>query len=95
MAANTADIGAINESTRIANTETVLTPRFYTTDFDAMDALDFSSVRAEWDALMEEFKNDTNKNHFKRDEAFAAEVKELSPELFDEFMEFLVSSCTS
>ncbi|MEL7298699.1 MAG: magnesium-protoporphyrin IX monomethyl ester (oxidative) cyclase [Pseudomonadota bacterium] len=95
MVANTAEMSAINESTREANTETVLTPRFYTTDFDAINKMDMSPVRAEWDALMLEFKNDTNKNHFKRDEAFADEIQELSPELFDEFMGFLVSSATS
>ncbi|MEM7764016.1 MAG: magnesium-protoporphyrin IX monomethyl ester (oxidative) cyclase [Pseudomonadota bacterium] len=95
MVANTAEISAINESTQAANTETVLTPRFYTTDFDAINKMDMSPVRAEWDALMLEFKNDTNKNHFKRDEAFADEIQELSPELFDEFMGFLVSSATS
>ena len=95
MAATAADIRGVNESTKMANTETVLTPRFYTTDFEAMDAMDLSPVRAEWDALMDEFENDTNKNHFKRDEQFADEIRELSPELFDEFMGFLVSSATS
>ncbi|MFK8051653.1 MAG: magnesium-protoporphyrin IX monomethyl ester (oxidative) cyclase [Woeseiaceae bacterium] len=95
MSASAAELSAINESTRSANTETVLTPRFYTTDFKAMNALDLSPVRREWDALMDEFKNDTNKNHFKRDEQFAKEIKELPPALFDEFMDFLVSSVTS
>lgn len=95
MVASVAEVSDVNESTRSANTETMLTPRFYTTDFKAMDALDMSPVRQEWDALLDEFKNDTNKNHFKRDEQFASEIKDLSPELFDEFMDFLVSSVTS
>lgn len=95
MVATVADASAINESTQIANTETVLTPRFYTTDFKAMDQLDLSPVREEWDALMLEFKNDTNKNHFKRDEAFAEQIQDLPPALYDEFMDFLVSSVTS
>lgn len=95
MATTAADVQAVNDSTRMANTETVLTPRFYTTDFDAMDAMDFSPVRAEWDALMDEFANDTNKNHFKRDEQFREEIRQLPPELFDEFIGFLVSSATS
>lgn len=95
MAQAASDLSRVNESTREAHTETVLSPRFYRTDTAAMDALDFSSIRPEWDALLEEFANDTNKNHFKRDENFVKEIQELSPELFDEFMGFLVSSVTS
>lgn len=84
-----------NESTTAARTETLLTPRFYTTDFDAMDNLDLEPVRREWDELMDEFRSDNNHNHFKRDDAFEAELKELSPELKQQFLDFLVSSVTS
>jgi magnesium-protoporphyrin IX monomethyl ester (oxidative) cyclase len=86
---------ASNESTTKARTETLLTPRFYTTDFDAMDALDLEPIRDEWDALMDEFRDDNNQSHFKRDDAFDHEIKELSPELEKEFLDFLVSSVTS
>ena len=54
-----------------ATRSTMLTPRFYTTDFDAMDRLDVSSVRAEWDAMMAEYEGDNNHDHFQRDAAFA------------------------
>ncbi|MEO0579103.1 MAG: magnesium-protoporphyrin IX monomethyl ester (oxidative) cyclase, partial [Pseudomonadota bacterium] len=85
----------VNESTAKANTESLLNPRFYTTDFEAMDKLDLSPVRREWDELMNEFRRDSNVDHFKRDDAFKDEVKPLSPELYDEFLGFMVSSVTS
>ena len=84
-----------NESTTKARTESLLTPRFYTTDMDAMDALDMEPIRDEWEALMAEFRDDNNQNHFQRDENFDKEVRELSPELRQEFLDFLVSSATS
>ncbi|MDJ0760630.1 MAG: magnesium-protoporphyrin IX monomethyl ester (oxidative) cyclase [Woeseiaceae bacterium] len=84
-----------NTSTTKATTETLLTPRFYRTDFDAMDKLDMEPIRQEWEDLMDEFRDDNNQNHFKRDDSFESEIKELSPELYKEFMDFLVSSATS
>ncbi|MEO0865035.1 MAG: hypothetical protein AAFY39_10715, partial [Pseudomonadota bacterium] len=36
-------------ATETAMANTLLTPRFYTTDFDELDAIDVSSVRADWD----------------------------------------------
>ena len=84
-----------NVSTTKARTETLLTPRFYTTDFDAMDALDMEPIREEWEALMDEFRNDNNQNHFQRDAGFEDELRDLPPALKKEFLDFLVSSCTS
>ena len=94
-ASATMSFDAVNESTVKAKTETLLTPRFYTTDFDAMDRLDLEPIRAEWDRLMSEFRNDKNRNHFRRDEAFESEIRELTPELHAEFIDFMVSSVTS
>ena len=86
----------VNAATKEANREAILNPRFYTTDFDAMDKLDFSPVRREWDGLMAEFRADANTDHFKRDdEAFRAEIQPLEPALFEEFTGFMVSSVTS
>ena len=53
-----------NDATRQAQEDTVLSPRFYTTDFAAMDRMDISSVRAQWDALIDEFQQDANRGHF-------------------------------
>ena len=78
---------------------TVLSPRFYTTDFAALDRLNVEPVRAEWDKMMKEYEGDNNHDHFQRDAAFADEVKELmpklSPEMRQEFLDFLISSLTS
>ncbi len=95
MTTQTAADTRLNESTTKARTETLLTPRFYTTDFDAMDRLDMEPIRAEWEELMREFRNDNNQNHFKRDENFEKEIKDLPPALEKEFLDFMVSSVTS
>jgi magnesium-protoporphyrin IX monomethyl ester (oxidative) cyclase len=84
-----------NEATRIALRDTVLTPRFYTTDFKALDRLDISSVRAEWDQIIAEFRADPNKGHFVRTDEFAVTLDDLAPELREEFLDFLVSSVTA
>ena len=75
--------------------ETVLSPRFYTTDFAALDKIDVSLVRREWDELMAEMQSDPNKRHFKREGSFAGVIEGLEPELRAEFIDFLVSSMTS
>ncbi len=79
--------------------ETVLSPRFYTTDFAALDAIDVSPVREEWDAMIAEMVSDPNKRHFKRDASdgpsFAGVIEQLEPALRAEFIDFLVSSLTS
>ncbi len=82
-------------TTRRAQEDTVLSPHFYTTDFDAMDRLDVSPVRADWDDLISELERDHNKGHFIRGEQFAREVQEMPEDLRKEFLDFLVSSVTA
>lgn len=84
-----------NETTRLAQQDTVLSPRFYTTDFEAMERIDVSGVRAEWDQLIAELRADTNRGHFIRTEAFDVDLSSMPADLREEFLEFLVSSVTA
>jgi magnesium-protoporphyrin IX monomethyl ester (oxidative) cyclase len=82
-------------STQLAQEDTVLSPRFYTTDFDAMDRIDVSPVRREWDGLIADMAADHNKSHFKRTAEFEGALEALPEDLRKEFTDFLVSSLTS
>jgi magnesium-protoporphyrin IX monomethyl ester (oxidative) cyclase len=86
----------LNESTRLAQENTVLSPRFYTTDFAEMDRTNVEAVRAEWDLLIAELKSDPNRRHFVRNEEFDAfRLEDLPEDLRKEFLDFLVSSITA
>jgi magnesium-protoporphyrin IX monomethyl ester (oxidative) cyclase len=92
---NVATKAVSEQATERARAGSLLAPRFYTTDFAAMEKLDVGPVRAEWDAVMAEYEGDNNHDHFQRDAAFAEELKALPPELHREFIDFLISSITS
>ncbi|MBS1302285.1 magnesium-protoporphyrin IX monomethyl ester (oxidative) cyclase [Loktanella sp. SALINAS62] len=84
------------DATRVAMQNTLLTPRFYTTDFDEMDAIDVTPVRAEWDKLIAQMKADPNKGHFKKtDDWDHVDWNGMEPKLKAEFIDFLISSCTA
>ena len=92
-------IATPQDANRVAEVSNLLSPRFYKTDYAAMDRINIEPVRAEWDAMMAEYEGDNNHDHFQRNALFAKEVEELTPtwtpELRKEFLEFLVSSLTS
>jgi magnesium-protoporphyrin IX monomethyl ester (oxidative) cyclase len=83
-----------NESTQRAQQDTMLSPRFYRTDFEAMDRIDVSPIRAQFDALMAEFEADNNEDHFQRPANLGKDYSNLPPGLYEEFVDFMISSVT-
>lgn len=82
-------------STKAPSEETLLTPRFYTTDFEEMASLDVSSNLEEIEAINEEFRVDYNQHHFIRDKEFAQSWKHFDEKTKSLFIEFLERSCTA
>lgn len=75
--------------------ETILTPRFYTTDFDAVAQLDISGYESELRAVVEELRADYNRHHFVRDAEFEQSWEHIDGETRRAFIDFLERSCTS
>jgi magnesium-protoporphyrin IX monomethyl ester (oxidative) cyclase len=75
--------------------ETILTPRFYTTDFEEMAKMDLSANEEELKAILEEFRTDYNRHHFVRDEEFNQSWDRIDGETRKLFVEFLERSCTA
>ena len=86
---------SVNETTRLAQQTTTLSPRFYTTDYDKLDKMNVDSVREEWDELIAEMQSDPNKGHFKRRDDWDLDLSKIEEPLRTEFIDFLVSSLTA
>ncbi len=84
-----------DSSTERAKQDAILDPQFYTTDYKAMDRLDLTPVRAEWDELMAEFERDSNIDHFDPGSEFERSLDTIPEEARKEFLDFLISSITS
>ncbi|CAI9761220.1 unnamed protein product [Fraxinus pennsylvanica] len=80
--------------------ESLLTPRFYTTDFDEMEQLFNTEINknlnmSEFEALLQEFKTDFNQTHFVRNKEFKEAADKMEDPLRQIFVEFLERSCTA
>uniref|UniRef100_A0A7I4AIA4 magnesium-protoporphyrin IX monomethyl ester (oxidative) cyclase n=1 Tax=Physcomitrium patens TaxID=3218 RepID=A0A7I4AIA4_PHYPA len=80
--------------------ESLLTPRFYTTDFDEMEQLFNVEINknlneAEFESLLAEFKADYNQTHFVRNPEFKSAADNIQGPLRQIFIEFLERSCTA
>lgn len=84
-----------SDLTERAKEATILSPQFYKTDYAAMDRVDLTPVRAEWNEMMAEFDADSNVNHFDPDDDFEVSLDTIPEEAREEFCNFLVSSITS
>ena len=75
--------------------DTILTPRFYTTDFEEMARMDISANEEELQAILAEFRTDYNRHHFVRTDEFSQSWDHLDGDTRKLFMEFLERSCTA
>jgi magnesium-protoporphyrin IX monomethyl ester (oxidative) cyclase len=75
--------------------ENILTPRFYTTDFETAANLDLSGQAAELQAMLVEMRADYNRHHFVRDESFNQSWEHITGEARQAFIDYLERSCVS
>ena len=85
----------IRPGVKVPAKDTILTPRFYTTDFEEMANMDISLNEEELQAILEEFRVDYNRHHFVRDEQFDRSWDNIDGETRQVFVEFLERSCTA
>lgn len=82
-------------SSKTAVEENLLTPRFYTTDFEKAAAMDLTAGEADLQAMLAEMRADYNRHHFVRDESFQQTWENLQGEERQAFVDYLERSCVS
>ncbi|MBE9175439.1 magnesium-protoporphyrin IX monomethyl ester (oxidative) cyclase [Synechocystis salina LEGE 06155] len=75
--------------------ETLLTPRFYTTDFDKVANMVLTLQDEEIEAALEELRADYNRHHFVRNDDFRRSFDHIDGATRLAFIDFLERSCTS
>jgi magnesium-protoporphyrin IX monomethyl ester (oxidative) cyclase len=93
-------IKKMRDGIKEASDENLLTPRFYTTDFDEMEQLFSTEINpnldeAELVAILQEFREDFNQKHFVRNDSFKSAADGITGESRRIFIEFLERSCTA
>ena len=89
------EIEELKPGIKAPSKETLLTPRFYTTDFEAVANMDISAQESELQAALEEMRADYNRHHFVRDEEFKQCWDHIDEDKRRTFIDFLERSCTS
>ena len=82
-------------SVKTAVEETLLTPRFYTTDFEKAAKMDLSHGKEDLQAMLEEMRADYNRYHFVRNEDFEQAWDHIQGEERQAFIDYLERSCVS
>lgn len=86
----------IKPTTKVPTQETLLTPRFYVTDFETAANLSLTKQERELNAMLMEMRNDYNRHHFVRDEEFnTGSWDHLDKTAKEEFIKYLERSCIS
>ena len=83
------------EMADLAIEENLLTPRFYTTNFEKAASLDLSSHDEELKVMLAEMQADYNRRHFVRDESFERSWEHISGRERKAFIDYLERSCVS
>jgi magnesium-protoporphyrin IX monomethyl ester (oxidative) cyclase len=86
---------SVAPSSKSAVEENLLTPRFYTTDFEKAARLDLSTGETDLEAMLAEMRADYNRYHFVRDEDFKQTWDHIQGEERQAFVDYLERSCVS
>jgi magnesium-protoporphyrin IX monomethyl ester (oxidative) cyclase len=95
MVSTASQLGSADLQVKTAIDENLLTPRFYTTDFDKAANLDLSTGEADLKTMVAEMRADYNRHHFTRSDAFKGNWDHIQGEDRAAFIEYLERSCVS